>query len=204
MQIDSLAPGERVAFGKSKEELVISCLNTHYSSHGYNLVPSNFFEDCKEKTDCWQMTKSGKRFRSAIKARVSKNDILICMRDPYYGEEDERTVVGRDVLNEYFQYITLSKDGETIRVANGRVIHKMCGVLWEEFLERVGNFDPTKPPYNKNRPQLLMCSDVYPGCQIWLHFDRWKGQPKILGFIPPDLLKEGKEIKFHKFIQETS
>jgi len=200
--IDSQAPGARVSYGKEKEELVIKCLNENYASHGYNLVPGSFFEDCQEKTDCWQVTKSGKRYRSAIKARVSKNDILVAIRDPFYGVNHAETVVGRDVLVEYFQYITLSKDGTVIRVANGKVIHQMCNVLWEEFLEKVGDVDMTKHPYNKARPAKLMTSEIYPGCELWLHYDRWKGQPKVLGFIPPDILKVGKEIKYHNFIQE--
>lgn len=200
--IDSLPTSARVSYGKSKEEQVINCLNTYYGNQGYNLVPGSFYEDCTEKTDCWQIAKSGKKYRSAIKARVSKNDILVAMRDPFYGVSNEATVTGRDVLNEYFQYITLSQDGGTIRVANGKVIHQMCNILWEEFLDKVGDVDISKPPYNKNRPVRLMKSEVYPGCELWLHFDRWKGQPKILGFIPPSILKVGKEIKFHKFIAE--
>jgi hypothetical protein len=146
------------------------------------------------------MTKSGKRFRSAIKARVSKNDILVAMRDPFYGINHEGTKIGRDVLMEYFQYITLSQDGETIRVANGKVIHQVCGVLWEEFLEKVGDIDVTKPPYLSARAMKIMDSSVYPGCQLWLHHDRWDGHPKILGFIPTNILKVGKEIKYHKLI----
>lgn len=200
--MDELHPQDRVAFGKVKEEQVLKCLNEHYAHHGYNLVPGSFFEDCKEKTDCWQLTKTGKRLRSAIKARVSKNDILVALRDPFYGVKHDGTVIGRDVLMEYFQYITLSKDGETIRVANGKVIHQMCDVLWEEFLERVVDIDVSKPPYNTARAIKLMTSSVYPGCELWLHHDRWDGHPKILGFIPPSILKEGKEIKFHKLILE--
>lgn len=200
--IDSKPTSVRVNYGKEKEDQVMKCLNERYASHGYNLVPSSFFEDCKEKTDCWQLTKSGKKYRSAIKARVSKNDILVAMRDPFYGVNDPDTVIGRDVLVEYFQYITLSKDGETIRVANGRVIHQMCNVLWEEFLEKVGDIKLTEPPYNNGKAVKIMTSAVYPGCELWLHHDRWKGQPKILGFIPPSILKEGKEIKYHKLILE--
>jgi len=198
--IDSQPTSVRVNYGKEKEGQVMKCLNEHYASHGYNLVPGSFFEDCKEKTDCWQMTKSGKKYRSAIKARVSKNDILVAMRDPFYGVNHDETVIGRDVLVEYFQYITLSQDGGTIRVANGRVIHQMCNVLWEEFLEKVGDIDLKKSPYNNGKAVKVMTSGVYPGCELWLHHDRWKGQPKILGFIPPSILKEGKEIKFHKLI----
>lgn len=201
MFIDSSPTIDRVNYGKEKEEQILKCLNEHYSSHGYNLVAGTFFEDCKEKTDCWQLTKTGRRYRSAIKARVSKNDILVAMRDPFYGNEHEETQIGRDMQFEYFQYITLSKDESTIRVARGKTIHKICGILWEEFLDNVGDVNMTVHPYNKARPHKLLSSEVYPGCEIWLHYDRWKGQPKILGFIPPTLLKEGKEIKFHKFIR---
>lgn len=202
MLIDSLPPIDRVNQCKEKEWPIINCLNTHYADHGYNLALGNFFEDCVEKTDCWQLTKSGKRYRSAIKIRVSKDDILVCMRDPFYGVAHTETAIGRDVMLEYFQYITLSKDGETIRVAKGKVIHQICNILWEEFLDKIGDIDMTKHPYNKARPTLIMQSEVYPGCELWLHYDRWKGQPKLLGFIPPNMLKVNKEIKFHKFIQE--
>lgn len=95
--IDSKPVSVRVSYGKEKEDQIMKCLNEKYASHGYNLVPSSFFEDCKEKTDCWQLTKSGKKYRSAIKARVSKNDILVAMRDPFYGVNDPETVIGRDV-----------------------------------------------------------------------------------------------------------
>lgn len=200
--IDSSPTQVRVNFGREKEDQIIRCLNTHYHHLGYNLVPGSFVEDCKEKTDCWQISASGKKHRSAIKARVSKNDILVAMRDPFYGVNHKDTVVGRDMLYEYFQYITLSKDGETIRVASGKVIHKMSKILWEEFLEKVGDINFAKSPYNNKVPKKLMSSGVYPGCEMWLHYDRWKGQPKILGFIPPSILKVGKEIKLHKFIQE--
>jgi hypothetical protein len=202
MNIDSMPTATRVTYGKEKEGLVMKCLNEHYSAHGYNLVPGSFFEDCKEKTDCWQLTATGGKLRSAIKARVSKNDILVAMRDPFYGISHKETVVGRDVLFEYFQYITLSQDGGTIRVANGKVIHRICNSLWAEFLEQVGDIDMSAHPYNKARPLRLLKSSVVPGCELWLHYDRWKGQPKILGFIPPTNLKEHKEIKYHKFIED--
>lgn len=202
MTLDEMAPKERVSFGKEKEDVILNCLNKHYKSHGYNLIPGTSMQDRKEKTDCWQVTPSGKKLRSAIKARVSKNDILVAMRDPFYGVKNEETVVGRDVLYEYFQYITLSKDGETIRVANGKVIHKICEDLWQEFLDKVGDIDLSKSPYNSRPSMKILSSEKYPGCELWLHKDKWSYKPKILGFIPPSTLKENKEIKFHKLIEE--
>jgi hypothetical protein len=55
-------------------------------------------------------------------------------------------------------------------------------------------------PYNKGWPLKLLRSEKHEGCEIWLHFDRFDGHPKLLGFIPPSILKEGKEIKYHKFV----
>lgn len=200
MSIDSMPTQSRVSYGKEKEDQVIKCLNENYSDMGYNLVPGSFMEDCNEKTDCWQITASGKKLRSAIKARVSKNDILVAMRDPFYGNSHPETKIGRDVLYEYFQYITLSQDGETIRVASGKSIHKICNQIWDEWMQEAGDIDMSSHPYNKARPINLLKSKSKPGCELWLHYDRWKGQPKILGFIPPSILKENKEIKYHKFI----
>lgn len=202
MAIDSRPTSERVKYGTDLETDIINCLNNDYADHGYNLMPSSFFEDCTEKTDCWQVAKDGKKYRSAIKARVSKNDILVAIRDPFYGVIHEDTLIGRDVVTEYFQYITLSKDGETIRVANGKTIHKICLDLWNEFIESVGDLDMFSHPYNKAKPVRVLNSNNYPGCEFWLHYDRWKGTPKILGFIPPSLLKENKEIKYHKLLRK--
>lgn len=198
--LDSMPTSLRVKAGKEIESEVMDCLNTSYSKFGYDLIPSSTYEDTKEKTDCWQLTKSGKRVRSAIKGRFSKNDILIAMRDPFYGFEHEGTNVGRDVLYEYFQYITLSKDKETIRVASGKAIHTIYKSIWQELLDLKLDINMKESPYNKGWPLKLLRSEKHEGCEIWLHFDRFDGHPKLLGFIPPSILKEGKEIKYHKFV----
>lgn len=204
MNIDSKPTMTRVNYGKEKEGQIMRCLNENYAHHGYNLVPGTFFEDCVEKTDCWQISKNGTKLRSAIKTRVSKNDILIAFRDPFYGVANAETIIGRDVLYEYFQYITLSKDGSIIRVANGKTIHRIANELWDEFLQDIGDVDFSKHPYNKARPNRLLQSQKNPGCELWLHFDRWGGQPKILGFVPPSNLVENKEIKYHAFIESEN
>ena len=198
MGIDSQPVKARVEYGKQIEEKIMKCLNENYS--GYNLIPGTSNEDCKEKTDCWQVFKNGKKCRVAIKARVSKNDILICARDPFYGFDNEKTKIGRDVLIKYDLYITLSKDENIIRVANGNVIHKIYNVLWEELLESRKDDDINKSPYVSTRSSRLLASQAYPGCEVWFHRDRFSGNPKILVFVPPSSLKVGKEIKFHNFI----
>jgi len=202
MLLDAMHASARVAYGLEKEDQIRECLNTHYGHLGYDLLPSSQYEDTNEKTDCWQKGKADKRLRSAIKVRVSKNDILVALRDPFYGFEHEDTKVGRDVLYEYFQYITLSKDEELIRVASGKVIHKISLDLIQEILDTIGDINIKKSPYNKGVPVKVLSSEKHSNCEVWLHYDRKSGRPKLLGFIPPALLKENKEIKYHKFIRE--
>lgn len=201
IQLDAKSSAYRYKVGKTIEEEVINCLNTHYSHHNYNLVPSSDKEDRKEKVDCWQKLPNGELLPSAIKARFSKNDILVAMRDPFYGFDHEDTTIGRDMLREYFQYITLSPDQTTIRVASGKRIHAICEHLWKELKAKNLDIKMNEPPYNKGKAVKLLCSEKYEGCEIWLHFDRSSGRPKLLGFIPPSLLKENKEIKYHKFMK---
>lgn len=198
MTLDSKSPSQRVKYGVDLETMIIECLNNKYSDHGYNLQSSTHQEDCEEKVDCWQIGKNGKKYKSAIKVRISKDDILVSMRDPFYGLFHEDTKIGRDIVCEYFQYITLSKDGETIRVANGKTIHSICQAIWQELLDQKQDIDLSL----SKKSRLLLSSTSYPGCELWLHYDRWKGTPKILGFIPPSILKENKDIKYHKLIKE--
>lgn len=193
---------ERVAYGIEKESQIIECLNNFYANEGYKLKPSSHVEDTKEKTDCWQETASGKFLRSAIKIRTTKNDILIALKDPFYGFNNEKTVTGRDVLIEYFQYITLSKDEKTIRVASGKLIHKISLNILEEARNVIGekDLDLKKAPFSK-RAEKILVSKIHPGCEVWYTRDPASWKPKLLGFIPPGTLKTGKEIKYHEFIR---
>lgn len=189
--IDEMGIKERLQYGKDKEDLVRKCLNEHYPH--FNLQPASFVEDCKDKTDCWQV-KGDKKSRCAIKVRATKNDILACLWEPFHGVGDPDTRRGRDMVNEYFLYITLSKNEEFIRVALGKRVHQIYNEIWDEWIA-AGDIDVAKA----STPKLLLCSDKHPGCQLWLHRDRHNGRPKVLGFIPPTYLKEGKEIKFYPF-----
>lgn len=213
MAVDAKPLAERVLWGKGKEVGVISCLNEMY---GYNLVPANLADDTQQRTDCWE-EQDGQRRRCAIKARDSKDDILVCLRDPFYGFKEKRpggiytrkyakenniTLVGRDVMYEYHWYITLNKWGDTIRVADGKRIHEISLSLWNEFRQRYPDFDPRKCRHRKST--LIMSSDYYSGvlneygaCEMWYHHDASDCQPKILAFIPSQTLLEGKEIFYH-------
>lgn len=200
--IDSKPAYQRVAYGIEKENQVINCLNEHYAKAGYNLVPSTHLEDTKEKIDCWQKTKSGKLLRSAIKIRTTKNDILIALRDPFYGFNHNDTVIGRDVLVDYSMYITLSKDQKVIRVASGKKIHKISLNLLEETKEVIGESNLEDFSFKDKASARILSSKKHPKCEVWFHRDRKSWKPKLLGFIPPSILKEGKEIKYHKFIRK--
>lgn len=203
MLLDAKPSSYRYKVCKTLEEEVIDCLNTHYKEHNYDLTPSSNQEDRKDKIDCWQKSSTGKLLPSAVKVRFSRNDILVAMRDPFYGFDHEDTTMGRDMLQEYFQYITLSPDQETIRVASGKKIHAICQDIWQELEDKNLDIQMTEPPYNKGKAVKLLRSEKHEGCEIWLHFDRSSGRPKLLGFIPPSLLKENKEIKYHKFLREN-
>lgn len=202
--MDKLFVGERVAIGKDWESKITNCLINHY---GYNLVDSTFHEDCREKTDRWLVSKTGKQHRCAIKVRLDKNgnldqkrtDILIALRDPFYGVENEKTVIGRDVLYEYAMYISLAHDN--IRVADGKIIHSLTNVLWEEYVDNFGEFVPNSSGFGA---KLMLSSEQAKGCQIWLHYDGRSRHPKLLAFIPPDILKTPSQIKYHKYIEDQN
>jgi len=191
-KIDNKHISERVAFGKAEEDKIIWCM----AEHGFTLEKSSHKEDCKDKIDAWHVAKNGKRNKCAIKVRKGdkeKNDILIAVRDPWYGEEDERTKIGRDVITEYAFYITRNPEKTKIRVTNGKVISKIVNDMLAEL--KISN-------WNLNEKNNVMVSSNYQGCQLRYHRDAWKGHPKILGFINPIYLKEGKEIVFYDYFEK--
>lgn len=200
MSVNTLATKDRVRIGKEKETEIFDWL---VEQCNYPLKPSSFHEDCNEKTDCWLIPKSGKPLRCAIKARMPKkkeyDDILVALRDPYYGENDSRTVVGRDVKVEYDgAYFCLSNDGVTIRAVHGPTMHQIAVDLWEEVAPKV------KAGVKTDRNNvLLLRSEKHPGCQVWFTRDAHDNHPKILGFIPPKYLKSLKKLKNHVMVEEA-
>lgn len=197
--MDHLPTNQRVQLGKAWEDRSRIDLNTN---HGYNLKESTFHEDCKEKTDCWMIPKSGKPLRCAIKVRLNqygllenkKTDILVSLYDPFYGIGHPDTKIGRDMVYQYAIYDSVIRGQH--RVVKGKVIHEICNNLLQEGIKAICDLKPL--PRGKY-PKLVFDSVKYPSCQIWLHYDAKTGIPKLLGFIKPEILKVGTEIKYHKF-----
>lgn len=199
--MDHLPAYQRVEKGRSWENKIRNCLNTY---EGYNLVESSHYEDCHEKTDCWQKTKSGKMLRAAIKVRLnkkgdldySKTDILVSLFDPFYGIDHPENKKGRDMVYEYSMYISVAKGD--IRVVKGVAVHSICNGLWDEYLSLGKVLNPKERGFGA---KIVLQSDKYSGCQIWLNYDSKSGKPKLLAFIPPEFFKKNKEIKTHKFFE---
>ncbi len=175
--INEKPPHERVKVGKKNEKRVINCLNKH---HNWNLEEAPREEDRIEKVDCYEVSKTGKRLAAQVKTRVSGDDILVDIFEPYYGLDDDRTKKGRDTQRDYDLYICLSKDGKTIRVVNGKALKRM--------LKKLAN----KWKSEKCRLPFTFDND----CEFKWHRDRWSGVPKLLCFIPPEVFKINTEITF--------
>jgi len=188
MSVDSLGVKSRVRLMLAEEELCIACLNRFLSKKKQKLVPAGGYEDKVKKTDAFLVeigNETDVTKRCAIKVRTTtgkkKNelydDILVAVRDPFYGLDHEKTKVGRDVTLDYHWYIVRDKEKTTLRVADGKEVHRIIDDMWEEWCD---------PKFLGN----VLSSKKHPGCQMRKHYDAHDGHPKILGFIPPTYLKK--------------
>lgn len=190
---------KRVDIGKNLEDKVRNWLND--TCVGYHLIESTHNEDCNEKTDCWQVAKSGKLHRVAIKVRLNqcglleneKTDILVCLAEPFYGVGHPENKVGRDMQYGYSMYISAIRG--CVRVAKGDVVHKLVKETYQEALLD-DKFNKYKPRYRGTGCKKMFYSDATK-CSIWLNYDAETGIPKLLVFIPPEILVLNKEIKIH-------
>lgn len=180
LPIDAQPPAVRVKVGKKDEDNVVKCLNKHYD---WKLEKATFKEDTCQKTDCFQVNESGDRLPVQIKTRVTGDDFLVSLYEPYYGIDDSRTEIGRDVKQKYYCYVCLSKDRKTIRVVKGTLLKKIVNSLIKQWKTK----GCPLPHSFKNT------------CEFRWHRDRWSGKPKVLCFIPPDVFKKSKkEIQLFK------
>lgn len=180
MATDHLAVQERVKLNKDHEKKCIECLNRHLAKKGHKLLYGGEFEDKVNKTDAFLVSLDNLTDRSrrcAVKIRESRNDILVAVYDPFYGVDHCNTKEGRDMVVEYYWYITRDNNKKHLRVADGKEVHRIVMDIWDEFMD---------PAFLGN----VLVSKKHPGCEMRKHPDRHDGHPKILAFIPPSYLKE--------------
>ncbi len=141
-----------------------------------------------------------------FKVRVSGHDLGIAYREPFckfvdraYNyflpadllEPHDGDKPGRDMEGKYHYFVCLAPDEKVIRIANANVIKPMVQAVIDRWLEsdfKVYSGNPFAHP-------------EYPGVQIRHVVDQGKDRsgrsrryPKIIVYVRPEILADGKEI----------
>jgi hypothetical protein len=168
---------ERVEKGKAGEEQIAEVLR----SHGLNLIDVDERTDMIDKIDRQLVTESG-TYSVQIKFRDSSDryrDFLLDLYEPFYGDGDPDTKIGRDLVSKYDIYVCRIKD--TIYVINGKAQKTLVANVLEEWRQR--------------RCQLpVFRSTKYSGVELRKVVDHRNNRPKLLMFIPPGTYS-GKDVK---------
>lgn len=174
---------ERVNFGLKKEDAIVKCLETHY---GFNFEDVTLQEDTNEKIDRYITkmfdTVPPKRLKTQIKARVSGDDILYDLYEPWHGIKDKRTRPGRDDRKPLDIYICLSKDGKKIRIIKGAYLRQVAKDVREEWASKKYRIADGIPFFPEVYSQEVQGATV--GCELRFHYDAHSHTPKVLLFIP--------------------
>lgn len=152
-------------------------------------------DDRINKQDWTTQNGLGRRINAQFKSRITGNDILVCVKQPFYGFSDPRTQPGRDIVGtDISYYVTYPPLGDNILVSKANDVKETCAALEEELLERDGDlpfysrkFTDPYDPYKPTRPaccQLRFTTDKGDGYR--------KGVPKLLAFLPPHLVPHRK------------
>ena len=112
MNPGSLAVHMRLQRGWAREEQIAEAL----VKAGLNIQQSSQFEDRHLKIDRWIVT-SNERIPLQIKYREKGGDLLFEVYDKWYGWEDPRNKLGRDMYGDAKEYAVLLPEGNRNFVA---------------------------------------------------------------------------------------
>lgn len=159
---------ERVSIGKDGEEQIAETLR----QHGLNLIDVDEATDMIDKIDRRLVTPYG-TFSCQIKFRDGSDryrDFLLDLYEPFYGDTNPDTQLGRDAVSQYDVYVCRIKD--TIYVINGKAQKKLVESVLTEWRE-------------KRCPLPVFRSDLHAGVELRKVVDHRNSRPKLLMFIPP-------------------
>jgi hypothetical protein len=151
--------------------------------------------DCQEKRDWQAQGATGGTLYAQFKGRATGNDILVCAYQPFFGLEDERTKLGRDMMyNNIHYYVTYPPMSQHILVSRAADVKSACNKLVAELKRRDGDF----PFYSKDQsdPQDPRKRERPACCQLRFKVEEGKGyrrgEGKVLAFLPPHLIPHQK------------
>jgi len=180
MMIAGQSYKSRVRTGKIGEEEVAEILRNRF-----NLTIRDVHEDRDriEKIDRIVIAPSGKPRTLQIKYRETGKDILVDVYEPFYGINDDRTKPGRDFVSECDLYAC--RVGESVHLIHGSVLRVVILKTMTEWIKRGCLFLDTF----RNAPAKHLCYTIG-GVTIHTQNDHASNRPKLLMFIPPDVIPE--------------
>lgn len=179
---------ERLKKGKAQEAIIIDKLR----SYDLPIEEVTKKQDIKEKIDGtmlvdFQVTKrykwlekyKGEKINVQIKFRTDKySDLLFDLYEPYHGPGHPKTKEGRDLVGNYQMYICQMSNG-MIYIVDAEECKKVIDNHINEWLT---NDQPLKP----GKKSMYYRNEK--GVQIGISIDNKSGIPKMLGFIPPNVI----------------
>lgn len=115
----------RVAHGRQREAQIATALR----NAGLSIADASDHEDKHEKIDRWVMYPNGQRVALQIKYRETGNDILVEVFDKFFGWDDPRNKIGRDMIGAASQYAVLLNDQTTIVIVESSQLKSLVEVM---------------------------------------------------------------------------
>ena len=162
----------RVRHGLNRERQIADALRTQA---GLPIEDATGMEDRERKVDRW-IAYPGKRVTLQIKYRETGEDLLFEVYDKFFGWDDPKNKVGRDMMGDSTEYAVLLQDRKTIVMVPVAVAKRAIGIMVEG----------AKRQWTVEGPHGSTFRYFTNGCKLELKVQRdpRDGRPKMVAYIP--------------------
>lgn len=177
----------RVRHGLERERQIAEALKNQVN---LTIEESTEYEDKERKIDRW-LIRGGKRIELQIKYRETGKDLLFEVYDKWFGWDDKRNKVGRDMIGDAKEYAVLLQDRQTVVIVPTQKAKKLCKDM--ESAARFFGFTFT----NEGGSTLEYVAN---GCRLNLKVQRdpGDGRQKMVAYVPTDYFISEKQAEVYK------
>lgn len=183
----SLDPRTRVRHGRERERQIAKALKEQV---GLPIQDASEFEDKERKVDRWIAYPTGK-VALQIKYREVGSDLLFEVYDKWFGWEDPKNKLGRDMFGDATEYAVLMQDRHTI-------VMVPTALAKETVKEMVDEAHKNGFSYHGHNGSTLRYFKHGKKLELKVQRDPGDGRQKMVAYIPADFFVAEAQAKVYQ------
>jgi hypothetical protein len=177
----------RVKAGVNRERQIAEALRIQA---GLPIEDASGYEDKERKVDRWLVYPGQKPIALQIKFRETGEDLLFEVYDKFFGWDDPKNKIGRDMIGDAKEYAVLMKDKKTVVMVPTDKAKQVIRLMLDGARQRWTVESPSGPTFRYHAHGFRI--------ELKVQHDNRDGRPKMVAYIPAGFFVAEEQAKTYQ------